>query len=46
MKENEIMKMLFDVRHPGKGDKNIVELGMVDKVEIDGSKVTDRKSVV
>ncbi|MFA6593515.1 MAG: Mrp/NBP35 family ATP-binding protein [Bacteroidales bacterium] len=40
MKENEIMKMLFDVRHPGKGDKNIVELGMVDKVEIDGSKVT------
>ena len=40
MKENEIMKMLFDVTHPGKGDKNIVELGLVDKVEIDGDKVT------
>ncbi len=40
MKENEIMKMLFDVTHPGRGDKNIVELGLVDKVEIDGDKVT------
>ncbi|MCI1640389.1 MAG: Mrp/NBP35 family ATP-binding protein [Bacteroidales bacterium] len=40
MKQNEIMKMLFDVQHPGKEDKNIVELGMVDKVEIDGNKVT------
>lgn len=40
MKENEIMKMLYDVQHPAKGDKNIVELGMVDKVEIEGGKVT------
>ena len=32
--------MLFDVRHPGKGDKNIVELNMVEKVETDGNKVT------
>ena len=40
MKENEIMKMLFDVHHPGKGDKNIVELNMVDKVEVEGNKVT------
>ena len=32
--------MLFDVTHPGRGDKNIVELGLVDKVEIDGDKVT------
>ena len=40
MKENEIMKMLYDVKHPGKGDRNIVELGIVDKVEIDGDKVT------
>lgn len=39
MKENEIMKMLFDVHHPGKGDKNIVELNMVDKVEVEGNKV-------
>ena len=40
MKTNEIMKMLFDVQHPAKGDRNIVELGMVDKVETDGNKVT------
>ena len=40
MKQNEIMKMLFDVQHPAKGDRNIVELGMVDKVECDGNKVT------
>ena len=40
MKENEVMKMLFDVTHPGKGDRNIVELGLVDKVEISEDKVT------
>lgn len=40
MKQNEVMKMLYDVQHPAKGDRNIVELGMVDKVEIDGNKVT------
>ena len=32
--------MLYDVRHPAKGDRNIVELGMVDKVETDGNRVT------
>lgn len=40
MKQNEIMKMLYDVQHPAKGDRNIVELGMVDNVECDGDKVT------
>lgn len=42
MKENEIMKALYDVQHPAKGDRNIVELGMVDGVEIseDGRTVT------
>ena len=40
MKENEIMKMLYDVQHPAKGDRNIVELGMVDKIDIDGNRVT------
>ena len=40
MKHNEIMKYLYDVQHPAKGDRNIVELGMVDKVEIDGNRVT------
>ena len=34
MKENEIMKWLLEVEHPAKGDKNLVELGMVEKVEI------------
>lgn len=40
MKENEVMKMLYDVQHPAKGDKNIVELGMVEKVEVSEGKVT------
>ena len=40
MKENEIMKMLYDVQHPAKADRNIVELGMVDKIDIDGNRVT------
>ena len=34
MKENEIMKMLLDVTHPAKGDRNIVELGLVESVKI------------
>ncbi len=34
MKENEVMKWLLEVEHPAKGDKNLVELGMVEKVEI------------
>ena len=33
------MKMLLDVTHPGKGDRNIVELGLVESVEIDGNDV-------
>lgn len=40
MKQNEVMKMLFEVSHPGKGDKNIVELGMVNDVKIEGNKIT------
>lgn len=40
MKENEIMKWLFEVQHPAKGDRNIVELGMVEKVETEDGKVT------
>lgn len=39
MKQNEIMKMLYAVKHPAKGDKNVVELGLVEKVEIEGNKV-------
>ena len=40
MKENEIMKWLLEVEHPAKGEKNIVELGMVEKVEIGDGAVT------
>ena len=40
MKEQDIMNWLQDVEHPAKGDKNIVELGMVEKVEINGNSVT------
>jgi metal-sulfur cluster biosynthetic enzyme len=32
MKVNEVNKWLMEVEHPAKGDKNIVELGMVEKV--------------
>ena len=39
MKENEINKFLLGVKHPGKGDKSIVELGMVDSVEIGENRV-------
>ena len=39
MNEKEIMKFLREVQHPAKGDKDIVELGMVEKVESEGNKV-------
>ena len=34
------MKWLFEVEHPAKGDKNLVELGMVEKVEVTDGKIT------
>ena len=40
MDRNEIMTWLQQVEHPAKGDRNIVELGMVEAVESDGRKVT------
>ena len=40
MKEQDIMNWLQDVEHPAKGDKNIVELGMVEKIEINDAAVT------
>lgn len=40
MKTNEINKWLLEVEHPAKGDKNIVELGMVENVVVDDDKVT------
>ena len=38
--ENQIKEWLLEVEHPAKGDKNIVELGMVEKVGIEDGKVT------
>ena len=40
MKVNEVNKWLLEVEHPAKGDKSIVELGMVEKVEISEGAVT------
>lgn len=40
MKVNEINKYLLEVQHPAKGDKNLIELGMVENVEIEENKVT------
>ena len=40
MNTNDIRTWLQQVEHPAKGDKNIVELGMVEAVEFDGRKVT------
>ena len=40
IKENEVNKWLQEVEHPAKGDKNLVELGMVEKIEIEEGKVT------
>ena len=40
MNTNDIRTWLQQVEHPAKGDKNIVELGMVEAVESDGRKVT------
>ncbi|MBO4843877.1 MAG: Mrp/NBP35 family ATP-binding protein [Bacteroidales bacterium] len=39
MTEQEIINILKEVRHPGKGDRSVVELGMVDKIEADTGKV-------
>ena len=40
MDRNEIMTWLQQVEHPAKGDKNIVELGMVETVESEEDMVT------
>ena len=39
MTESEIKNWLQEVEHPAKGDKNIVELGMVEKIEVEDDKV-------
>ena len=40
MKKEDILQALREVRHPGKGDRDIVDLGMVQDVEVSGKKVT------
>ena len=40
MKVNEINEWLQEVEHPAKGDKNIVELGMVQNIEVSEDSVT------
>ncbi len=40
MTEKEITEWLREVVHPGKGDRDIVSLGMVDQVHVDGGKVS------
>ena len=39
MTESEIKNWLQEVEHPAKGDKNIVELGMVEKIEVEDDKI-------
>ena len=40
MTESEIKNWLREVEHPAKGDKNIVELGMVENVSVEEGKVS------
>lgn len=40
MTEHEIYTFLREVHHPGKQDRDLVDLGMVDSIEIEDSKVT------
>lgn len=40
MTKEEIINALREVEHPGNGDRNIVDLGMVDAVETGGDEIT------
>jgi metal-sulfur cluster biosynthetic enzyme len=39
MENKDILIWLQEVEHPAKGDKNIVELGMIENIEVNGSTV-------
>ena len=39
MTESEIRNWLLEVVHPAKGSQNIIELGMVEAISIEGNKV-------
>lgn len=40
MTEKDILEILREVKHPAMQDRDVVDLGMANKVEIDGNKVT------
>ena len=40
MTEREIFEVLAGVKHPGQGDQDIVSLGLVEEVNVEGKKVT------
>lgn len=40
MTEEKIIEALQEVQHPAKGDKSVVELGMVDKIEAEDGRIT------
>ena len=40
MDQYEVLKLLHEVRHPGKGDQDIVELGFVNDIKVEDRKVT------
>lgn len=40
MNKETIIRLLGEVRHPAKGDKSLLELGMVESVEVIGKKVS------
>ena len=40
MTEREIFEVLAGVKHPGQGDQDIVSLGLVEEVTVEGQKVT------
>ncbi len=40
MTENQILEILRAVHHPAQHDRDVVELGMVNKIQVDGGEVT------
>ena len=38
--QNDVNKWLQEVEHPAKGDKNLVELGMIEKIEVTEGNIT------
>ena len=45
MTEIEVRNWLQEVEHPAKGDKNIVEQGMVEKIEVEEDKICETHAI-